>query len=134
MRLLILTAFLITFPCLSIEQKHSRDSKENKYETKEQIDAFFRFENEPKISSEYRRGQFLIYDCKKKSFICVDKDSFELCKSKRLEMRELKSRHLSCAPLKDFKDQKVCFDNQLDNIYRARIKTYCYTRKKRLNL
>lgn len=98
------------------------------------IDDFFRYANEPRISLEYNRGEHLIYDCKKQSFICVNKQSYERCSENRVKAREEKKRNLLCAPLLVLKDQKECFAFQITNIERARIKTYCYGEIKKFNL
>lgn len=98
------------------------------------IDEFFRYTNEPRISLEYNRGEHLIYDCKKQSFICVNKESYELCSENRVKAKEEEKRNLACAPLLVLKDQKECFSFQITNIERARVKTYCYGDVKKLKL
>lgn len=105
-----------------------------KVEAAVDVDEFFKYMNEPRISLEYNRGEYLIYDCKKQSFICVNKESFEACGENRVLAKEEKKHNLACAPLLSFKTQKACFEKQITNIERARIKTYCYGEIKKLKL
>jgi hypothetical protein len=77
------------------------------------------------ISSEYRNGEHLIYDCKKRHFACVNDESFEYCQKKRKESFKLRYTHHTCVPLKKFKDQPSCFEKQIEIIGQIPNKNFC---------
>lgn len=64
------------------------------------------------ISEVYRSGNFLIYDCVRGNYACVNKDGFEYCKSVREESLKEGDKILSCAPLKKFNRYQFCIEQQ----------------------
>ena len=80
---------------------------------------------EPAISRDYYQGEFLIYDCEKGSFVCVNERGFQMCKGKREGDRYLKKISYRCAPLKKYKTQKDCFAAQLKFVNHPKKKSFC---------
>lgn len=80
---------------------------------------------EPRISNKWYRGNYLIYDCAKGSFICVNSVSFEYCENQRKEDIDNRYPTLRCAPLKRFESQKKCFDVQYKSIHNQLPKAFC---------
>lgn len=80
---------------------------------------------EPIISAEYKQGEYLIYDCSGHFYACVNDLSYENCRQKREQDNEDKRSILSCAPLKKFKNQKECFDEQYEQIHTPKNKIFC---------
>lgn len=91
----------------------------------EQQDKIQRAREEPRISSSYRRGEYLLYDCREKHFVCVNSTSFETCEERRKLAIKEKFREMPCAPLKKFKTQKECFDAHYAQIYGQKSKVFC---------
>ena len=78
------------------------------------------------ISPNYRSGSNLIYDCKHKSYACVNIESYEYCSQQRdLEIKEKKSLLLSCAPLKKFESFDECIKDQYYLQHRRRNLSFC---------
>ncbi len=78
------------------------------------------------ISVNYRSGTNLIYDCKHKSYACVNIESYEYCSQQRdLEIKEKKSLFLSCAPLKKFESFNECIKDQYYLQHRRRNLSFC---------
>ena len=96
---------------------------------KETLSEMERKRAEPKISQEFSRGAFLIYDCKKRSFACVNEPSYNLCKTRRQKGYRDKKLVLPCAPLKEFLSQQKCFEKQYNLIHRQSEKSYCQNSK-----
>ncbi len=84
------------------------------------------------ISDIYRTGEYLIYDCKKRHFACVNKESFVRCKEKRQESFRLRYSHHPCVPLKNFKEQDLCFKKQLELIEQIPDKKFCINTDRKL--
>lgn len=84
------------------------------------------------ISPIYRNGEHLIYDCKKRHFACVNKESFEYCQRKRKEAFVLRYKYLPCVPLKKFKTQTKCYQKQIDIIGQIPNKKFCLNWDKKL--
>lgn len=91
----------------------------------ETLSEMERMRTEPKISSEFARGEYLIFDCSKRYFTCVNKVSFEKCKLLREKGYRGKRKLLPCAPLKEFKSQEACFKKQYSLIHNQKAKGYC---------
>ncbi|MBT7608119.1 MAG: hypothetical protein HN576_00080 [Bacteriovoracaceae bacterium] len=84
------------------------------------------------ISGTYRNGEYLIYDCKKRHFACVNNDSYANCEKRRKESFELKYSFLPCVPLKKFKEQRLCFKKQVELIGQVPDKKFCINVKRSL--
>jgi hypothetical protein len=80
---------------------------------------------EPYISHKYRRGVHLIYDCKKRHFLCVNAKGFLDCKKERETALEDKLPNLRCAPLKQFTSQKACGKSAYEQIHSIKTKAFC---------
>jgi len=89
--------------------------------------------NEPWISQKYKRGEYLIYDCKSHYFACVNSISYEICEEKRDSEKSDGKRFLTCVPLKQFKTQKLCFTEQYKQIHRPKNKLFCINQDKKAN-
>lgn len=60
------------------------------------------------IDHQYRRGKYLIYDCRRKFFVCVNGEGFSSCQESRDEAKEERLASLPCAPLRTFDDEEQC--------------------------
>ena len=65
------------------------------------------------ISVKYEAGQFLIYNCIDKHWVCVLETHFTDCEKERLEDIDNKVMDLRCAPIGAFPTKKSCFQQQL---------------------
>ena len=65
------------------------------------------------ISEKYEAGQFLIYNCVDKHWVCVLDSHFNECEKARIEDIENKVTDLRCAPIGSFPTKKSCFQQQL---------------------
>ncbi len=81
------------------------------------------------ISNIYRRGPFLIYDCERGYYACVNKDGFNYCKDIRNDSRKKRYRILSCAPLKKFEVKKDCIAVQKKLVDYPVNKFFCFSEK-----
>ena len=114
----ILTLILL---CLSI-QADAQDTQaekiiDNSLETK--LANF-------KIDQHYRAGEYLIFDCKKKAYTCVDENSYETCKTKREESKAKGIRPYFCAPLKKFADREKCLIENYKAVEAVNFERFCY--------
>jgi hypothetical protein len=116
---------IISHILLSINLSFAQKLDENDLLNKEEKDATLRKRLEPRLSDKYYRGRYLIYDCEKRFFACVNLPSFYNCRELRQKEKDLKEVLLSCAPLKQFKSQKDCFDVNYSLIHRVTNKSFC---------
>ena len=78
------------------------------------------------INEFYKAGSFLIYDCYRGYYTCVDEDGFNKCRDKRLEDTKLKLKDYSCAPLKKLPTNKECAYKNYEVIEANAKKRFCY--------
>lgn len=82
-------------------------------------------ESLPRISSLWRAGEYLIFDCLEQSYICISKKSFKACGKRRAKSRKFKGPILSCAPLKKYKNYEACLKAQYLFIQSITDKRFC---------
>lgn len=80
---------------------------------------------EPRISNKWFRGNYLIYDCDKGFYACVNSVSFEKCEFQRTSRKERRQTSLGCAPLKRFNTQAECFEVQYAKVHNQVPKIFC---------
>ena len=78
------------------------------------------------ISSTLKDGRFLIYDCEKKFFACVDQFSFEICEEDRKSAISKRQDFMPCAPLKRFSDYDECAKEQVEKTRHPIKKRFCW--------
>lgn len=78
------------------------------------------------IDLKYNAGEYLIYDCLKKHYACVDKDSNKNCLDERQEALVLKGPLLPCSPLKKFDDKVACVKGHYKAVDSMALKRFCY--------
>lgn len=106
-------------------QQDQKDAEKSNKTDSEKMDKMERDKYEPRISDKWFRGNYLIYDCEKGNFICVNLFSFNQCQSQREEDKKQKQTHLRCAPFKKFPTQKKCFAEQYRQIENQKPKVFC---------
>ncbi|MFZ8934434.1 MAG: hypothetical protein ACO20H_08035 [Bacteriovoracaceae bacterium] len=78
------------------------------------------------ITETYSSGPYLIYDCKKRSFICVDFLNFESCTKDRDFAKKQRYLDMPCAPLKEFEHFQYCKETQYRMIHNISSRDFCY--------
>jgi len=63
---------------------------------------------DPYPSTKYLRGQYLLYDCIDKHWVCTSKAEFGACKDGRTIAQADKQDKLPCAPIKEFESESQC--------------------------
>ncbi|MAF78833.1 MAG: hypothetical protein CME63_07940 [Halobacteriovoraceae bacterium] len=106
------------------------DGKKNqgKHDT-EGMDQIERERYEPRISNKWFRGSYLIYDCSRGNYICVNYQSFYKCTNEREEDKKESRPALRCAPFKKFATQEKCFGEQYRQIQNQKPKVFCMNPK-----
>jgi len=89
--------------------------------------------NSVQISHILKSGRYLIYDCKKKFFACVDEFSYEACEEDRKGAIAKREDFLPCAPLKRFPHYDVCADVQEEKIRQPIKKRFCWYQLEKFN-
>ena len=85
------------------------------------------------ISIGYFSGEYLIYDCKKGHFACVDVDSFEDCQESRAHFIKISEPTLPCAPLKKFPHFDDCEKAQYKEIESPKKREFCFLKRSKIN-
>lgn len=78
------------------------------------------------IDWKYKAGDYLIYDCDRGHYACVDKDGYTNCDEERKYALEVKAKIYPCAPLKKFTDKKECIQKQYEILAINANKRFCY--------
>jgi len=81
------------------------------------------------ISIGYFSGEYLIYDCKKGNFACVDEENYEDCKEARAHSIKIAELQLPCAPLKKFPHFDDCEAAQYQQIESPKKKEFCLLKR-----
>lgn len=77
------------------------------------------------ISQKYYDGPFLIYDCEKSHWACVDKDGKVDCDKARDFAKINFRKNLACVVFKEFKSRKDCELFQQKKVNNPGGKEYC---------
>lgn len=80
------------------------------------------------LSRFYRSGEYLLYDCNNRHFVCVDKTSFDECREKRNEAIDKRNFLLPCAPLKKLGHFEICVEVQYSKIYQMGNRDFCFSK------
>jgi hypothetical protein len=107
-----------------LEKPYANDEAMTEEEEKKR-DVLQQKLEEPRLSNKWFRGNYLIYDCDKGFFACVNNTSFEKCKYQRMKRKERREVGLACAPLKRFDTQKACFKVQYEKMHNQVPKLFC---------
>ncbi len=95
----------------------------------EGMDRIEREKYEPRISNKWFRGSYLIYDCQRGNFVCVNYQGFVRCGEERDEDKKKSRPALRCAAFKKFKTQEACFKEQYRQIENQKPKVFCMNPK-----
>jgi len=79
-----------------------------------------------KIDSKYFAGKYLIYDCEKKHYACVDLAGSQRCKELRISAIASNAQVYPCAPLSAFPDKKSCVEKNYKFVESNAKKSFCY--------
>jgi hypothetical protein len=82
------------------------------------------------ISENYVAGEYLIYDCQREFFACVNLESNESCQVRRNNSIKLAEKKYPCAPLKKFNDKRECVLRNYSAIETAKLKRFCFAKTK----
>ncbi|MCR9206119.1 MAG: hypothetical protein NXH75_16165 [Halobacteriovoraceae bacterium] len=102
-----------------------KDSDKMSEEEEGSRDQLQKQKEEPRISNKWYRGNYLIYDCSKGNYVCVNDISFLNCGDQRQEDIDARVTNLKCAPLKRFGSQEDCFKAQYSKIHNQMPKLFC---------
>ncbi len=95
----------------------------------EGMDRIEREKYEPRISNKWFRGSYLIYDCTRGNFVCVNYQGFVRCGDEREEDKKKSRPALRCAAFKKFKTQESCFKEQYRQIENQKPRVFCMNPK-----
>ena len=69
------------------------------------------------ISNKYSEGEFLIYDCVDKHYVCADQTSEQICKRKYEKESRENYTNFTCLVLQKFENSKKCHQKQFSVIH-----------------
>lgn len=75
---------------------------------------------------KYHAGEYLIYDCERAHYACVNKEGNDNCREERSEAIEKKLPQYPCAPLKKFENKKECVKENYHIQDIGAKKRFCY--------
>ncbi len=68
---------------------------------------------DPFLSAKYERGEYLLYDCEAKHWVCTVESEFKRCKLQREIDERLENPQVSCAPIKKYASNESCIQKQI---------------------
>lgn len=77
------------------------------------------------ISKKYYDGPYLIYNCTKGHWTCVDLDGYKACQKERDQAKTDYKRNLTCAAFKEFPSKKECEVYQQSKVNNPDGKKFC---------
>lgn len=83
------------------------------------------FKSDYRIDEKYSGGKYLIFNCEKSHFACVDYYSFLNCAEERKQAFNKKSTVLPCAPLLKLEDKTFCIKKNYELVYLNAAKRFC---------
>lgn len=79
-----------------------------------------------KIDWKYTAGSYLIYDCIRGSYACVNSAGYENCKEERAFSISKKADQYPCAPLEIFSNKKICLVKNYELLALNAPRRFCY--------
>jgi hypothetical protein len=105
--------FLLIFPVSGLTQKVAERISENN-------------RSQYQIDWNYKAGEYLLFNCERKHFACVNLEGFHHCSEERKYAIENKMAILPCAPLKKFSEKKLCVEKNYQVVDQNAMKRFCY--------
>lgn len=93
-------------------------------QTDEQLSSSKRIDYQ--INWKYRAGRYLLFDCERKHYACVDEDGNDKCSEEREFALSKKAPSYPCAPLQKFKDKATCLKKNYAIVDLNAIRRFCY--------
>ena len=78
------------------------------------------------INDYFKAGSYLIFDCWRGYYTCVDEDGYKLCGELRQQDMDKKKSEYSCAPLKNFPTKTACAKKNYEVVEAVAKKRFCY--------
>jgi hypothetical protein len=82
--------------------------------------------NNYQIDWKYNAGEYLIFDCDRNHYACVNDEGNNNCLEERKFAIETKEIKYPCAPLKKFSDKKTCVKKNYQIVDLNAIRAFCY--------
>ena len=99
--------------------------------TDKEFKSYKKYQEQSRISRDFFKGKFLVYNCEHKHFMCVNQQGNFLCQSRLEESIKDGYEIKKCIPIKEFKNQKDCFEKGQYKLGAKReISRYCRLKKK----
>ncbi|EQC50589.1 hypothetical protein [Bacteriovorax sp. DB6_IX] len=89
------------------------------------VSYYKKFVEEVALTQEFNRGEYLVYDCRTKHFICVNRAGQKLCLEMLENSKEVGSQERYCLPIRKFKDQLTCFRKQYEVSQKTSMEKFC---------
>ena len=78
------------------------------------------------INWKYKAGEYLIYDCERRHYACVNHEGNSNCLEERNFAIKKKLNNYPCAPLAKFDDKKSCVEKNYKIVDIDAPKRFCY--------
>lgn len=86
---------------------------------------------DPNLSLKYQKGEYLVYDCGDKHFVCTALPEYKRCLNQLNYDLENNEIDLSCAPLKKFNTNNECIKEQKRLVHSSIYNGMCENPNKR---
>ena len=83
-------------------------------------------ESNYQIDWKYKSGEYLIYDCERRHYACVNIDGDNNCREERKFAIETKAATYPCASLAKYKNKKLCVEKNYQVVDTTSLHRFCY--------
>lgn len=96
----------------------------NKNKSKLEVGVDFD-QQDPFVNEIYQKGNYLVYDCVGKYWVCTGKTEFKVCKRNRKQAIEYFDKNIRCAHFAEFNSREECYKEQQRMTHYGDISRFC---------
>ncbi len=96
----------------------------NKNTSKLQVGVDFD-QQDPFVNEIYQKGNYLIYDCVGKYWVCTGKTEYNICKRNRKNAKAEFEKNIRCGYFAEFDSREACYKEQQKMTHYGDIARFC---------
>lgn len=123
--LILFTQFTLVFSvALYAQENKEPEAQANKNTSKLEVGVDFD-QQDPFVNEIYQKGNYLVFDCIGKYWVCTGKTEYKGCKRKRDEAKENFDKNIKCAYFAEFNSREECYKEQQRMTHYGDISRFC---------
>lgn len=82
-------------------------------------------QQDPFVNEIYQKGNYLVYDCLGKYWVCTGETEFKACKRERVQAIDESEKNIKCAHFAEFGSREECYKEQQRITHHGVINRFC---------